>query len=96
MSAISHKVNTDNHLVNDYLRGCDDFRTCPGSSIVIYLFNFEPLLEPDAPITNRYPHYQIVTKLESKLLNNFFPSSQPALPPHPACRSTPAYRPIQR
>jgi hypothetical protein len=54
MSAISHKVNTENHLVNDYLRGSDDFRTCPGSCIVIYLFNPEPLLEPEPPVTNRY------------------------------------------
>src|SRR5258707_2305029 len=46
MSAISHKVNTENHLVNDYLRGSVDSRTSQGSSIVIYPFNPEPLLEP--------------------------------------------------
>ncbi len=45
MSAISHKVNTENHLVNDYLRGFTDFRTCPGSCIAIYPFKPEPLLE---------------------------------------------------
>src|SRR5260370_23390357 len=47
MSAISHKVNTENHLVNDYLRGLADSCTSPGSSIVIYPFNPEPLLEPE-------------------------------------------------
>ena len=48
MSAISHKVNTENHLVNDYLRGFADSGTSPGSFIVIYafyLFKPEPLLE---------------------------------------------------
>ena len=58
MSAISHKVNTENHLVNDYLRGSADFRTCPGSCIVIYPFNPELLLEPKHLVMNRYPHYQ--------------------------------------
>src|SRR5258706_11957753 len=59
ISAISHKVNTENHLVNDYLRGFADSRTSPGSSIVIYPFKPEPLLE--ASVTDRYPHYQTVT-----------------------------------
>jgi hypothetical protein len=49
MSAISHKVNTNNHLVNDYLRGSVDSRTCPGSCIVIYHVNLELLLEPERP-----------------------------------------------
>src|SRR3984893_11614954 len=48
MSAISHKVNTENHLVNDYLRGSADSRTSPGSCIVIYLFKPQPVLEPSA------------------------------------------------
>src|SRR5580700_526896 len=45
MSAISHKVNTENHLVNDYLRGSADSCTSPGSCSTIYRFNPEPLLE---------------------------------------------------
>src|SRR5258708_38581709 len=67
MSAISHKVNTDNHLVNDYLRGSADSRTSPGSSIVVYTFNPELLLEPESRVINRHQHYQIVTSLESNL-----------------------------
>ena len=60
MSAISHKVNTENYLVNDYLRGFADSRTSPGSCVVIYafyLFKPEPLLELEAS-HDRYPHYQ--------------------------------------
>jgi hypothetical protein len=45
MSAISHKVNTENELVNDYLGGAIDSRTSPGSPRSVYRFNHEPLLE---------------------------------------------------
>jgi hypothetical protein len=46
MSAISHKVNTYNELVNDYLRGSTDCCTSLGSSRGSYRINLELLLEP--------------------------------------------------
>src|SRR5271170_4062685 len=45
MSAISHKVNTENELVNGYLGGPADSRTCPGSSRASYPLKPEALLE---------------------------------------------------
>src|SRR5580704_13167900 len=46
MSAISHKVNTQNWLVNGYLWGSGDSCTSPGSSRASYPLKPEALLEP--------------------------------------------------
>src|SRR5258708_34301771 len=72
MSAISHKVNTENHLVNDYLRGIADSRTSPGSCIVIYAFYLlkpEPLLELARQSWTAIHIPKTVTRLKSNMLN---------------------------
>ena len=86
MSAISHKVNTENYLVNDYLRGFADSRTSPGSCIVIYafyLFKPEPLLELTRQSWTAIHITKTVTRLKSNMLNNSF------LPPNPNSNPNP-------
>src|SRR5258708_3185170 len=87
ISAISHKVNTDNHLVNDYLRGFADSRTSPGSSIVIYPFKPEPLLEawrhePVSTLPNSY-------HAESNMWVNFLTAQPPVPPTDTHCKGPP-------
>src|SRR5207302_5826154 len=78
MSAISHKVNTDNHLVNDYLRGFSISVTSPGSCLVHFSLQTRTPTRsqhPVRPVMDRHHITKQLPGLRSNMLNNFFLSA---------------------